>query len=230
MENKNRTATEVLISVETKLDQLMHLHRSLDLNIKVLSNKLNQLLGAPTISSNVPNISLPTNDIEQDETFPEYPPEPALPPGFSLPVETSPVGFRRTSRPETFAPEETMPKKNVPTPAMPIPEMHPAQERISDATYIPSRGERMPVMQRVVDKNGKAIFMAEVEIVNNKNHITELKTRTNGVGKWQASLAPGQYKVFLRKAGAVGKPKMEIIQDLVIDGSTPNELQMMIVK
>jgi hypothetical protein len=228
MEQKNRTATEVLISLEAKIDQLMHQHKTLDLNIKILSNKLNQLLAAP-LTPSMPSVSV-GDDFSPNETFPEYPPEPELPPGFSLPVETAPVGFRRTSRADTYAPAESQPKKNVPTPAIPTPTMHPAQEKVSTSVHIPSSADRMPIMQRIVDKNGKAIFMAEVEIVNNKNHNTELKTRTNGVGKWQASLAPGQYKVFLRKAGAVGKPKIEVIQDLTVDGSTPNELQMMIVK
>lgn len=234
-DQEQRKSTDVILSLETKIDQLLQVNRNLDFNIKILSNKLNQLLdvltSTPSITSSplssFPSAELPPNESINSQTV-VFPQE-------SNPMTTDvvPVGFRRTSRPETFDEPgqvvEATPK-NVPTPSIPVPAMHPPLEsKPSTAKNIPSSANRHPVMQRIVDKNGKAVFMAEVEIVNSKN-ITELKTRTNGVGKWQASLMPGQYKVNIKKQGGVGKEKIEISQNLTIDSATPDELQVLIIK
>lgn len=242
-EQEPRKATDVLLALETKVDHLMLMHRTLDLNIKIMSNKLNQLLDVltsiPETSSVSPGfvpsefIPSPQNNF-LDNALIEHQQE-ANSQNYVLPIESSPVGFRRTSRPETFNDGEKlteMPlKKNVPTPSMPIPVMRaPLETKEGNSSHAVSSGTRQPIMQRIVDKNGKAVFMAEVEIINSKSNIVELKTRTNGVGKYQVSLVPGLYKVNVRKQGSVGKDKMEISQNLTVDASTPQELPIMIIK
>jgi hypothetical protein len=227
--SKQRSAADILLALEAKVEQLMQMHRNLDLNMKILSNKFNQFINA---SLNVPNpvapppsAALPLNNLyppaveQPQEEFTEY--------NNSLSVETTPVGFRRTSRPETFDDGST--KNNKSTPSVSLPNMHSAQETQS-STIHQSLNERKPVIQRVVDKNGKAIFMAEVEITNLQTNIVEVKTRTNGVGKWQASLSTGRYRVALKKQQSVGKEKVEILQELDINESTPTELQVLIIK
>lgn len=223
-----RTAADVLLSLEAKIDRLIGQVNLTDLNLKNLSNKLNQLID--TLSQ------LPMEEEEAPIADSPYaiasaPPSPieSMP---QMAVETAPVGFRRTSRPETFETVPSVavpPQKTVPTPSIPQPEMFPAQEPQNPVAH-ESSGNKKQLMQRVLDKNGKAIFMAEVEILDT-NNITVCKgLRTNGVGKWQASLLPGRYKVILRKRDVQGKNNIEITQDLTVDAKTPNELQTMVVK
>jgi hypothetical protein len=217
-----RTAADVLLSLEAKVDQLMGIQRAMDLTIKVLTNRFNQLLDAltqePTEDSQVSAPSSPFA-IATAPPFPEAP-QP-------MTMETEPVGFRRTSRPETYS-QDPRPQKMVPTPSISQPQGFPAREPENPAVQDTS-GSKKQLMQRVLDKNGKALFMAEVEILDVQNN-TVHKGRTDGVGKWHASLPLGKYKVVLRKRDVQGKNNIEITQDLTVDGRTPTELQMMVVK
>lgn len=219
---KPRAATDVLLSLETKVDQLMHLHRSLDLNIKILSNKLNQMITAIT---QIPSDEAAFDEIQGENLYPAQP-EVSIP----LETETVPVGFRRVSRPETYTEPGDKNKKNTPTPSLPQSPHYAAKEGTSVTVHQPSSANRIPIMQRIVDKHGKAIFMAEVEITNLSNNVVEAKIRTNGVGKWQASLTQGQYKVTLRKQQSQSKEKIEVSQNITVDDKTPSELQVLIIK
>jgi len=170
----------------------------------------------------------------------------------ALPMEREPQGFRRTSRSETYSGDDIYLKKPTSTavvaPKFPtqIPKlMEPEVVVPNQATKFteippPGRtkadvpapsGNTIPVMQRIVDKNGKSVFLADVEIIQTENMQTVTKTRTNGAGKWMASLPIGQYRVFVRKRESLNKEKLEIVQDIQVDGSkSPFELQTMIIK
>lgn len=239
-EIKSRTASDVIISLENKIDYLMQMHKNLDLNVKIISNKLSHMINALTVLPNDLNhnsispdpVSIATappsfqeNDFKQLKIKEEF----SLPKEMGLPVEASPVGFRRTSRPETYSSPESN-QKNIPTPSVPQPEMHAPKFEQSSTIHISSTANRIPVIQRIVDKNGKSIFMAEVEIINNQSNIVEMKTRTSGVGKWQATLLPGEYKITIRKREALNKQNIEAVQNISIDNSTPAELPMLICK
>jgi hypothetical protein len=238
-EPKQRTASDVLLSLENKIDQLMQMQRNQDLNIKIMSNKLNHMIDALTNMSSDPVAPASTDPY----TIATAPPSPQIPEGFKvkvqdelvfpketgLPIEAAPVGFRRTSRPETYS-ASSPEQKNTPTPAMPQPVMHTAKVIQSNTQHIPSEANRIPVMQRVVDKNGKSLFMAQVEIVNSQSNIVEAKTRTNGLGKYQATLLPGNYKITIRKNETANKQNIEMTQNITIDAHTPNELPALIVK
>jgi hypothetical protein len=90
---------------------------------------------------------------------------------------------------------------------------------------------QIPVTQRCVDKNGKSIFLADVEILDMATMQTIFKTRTNGTGKWMASLGIGAYRVTIRKRESVSKEKIESVQDIQVDGSSSRlELPMLIIK
>jgi hypothetical protein len=235
-----RTAAEVLLSLEAKIDRLIGQVNLTDLNLKNLSNKLNHLIdGLSQLPMEENSVGNSPYDIASAPPAPmEQMPQ--------MTVETAPVGFQRHSRSETFAstpafndrPQKTvagMPAfserlpRDVPTPSIPQPEMFPAQEP-SNTVIHESSGTKKQLMQRILDKNGKAIFMAEVEILDERNITVCKGLRTDGVGKWRASLLPGKYKVVLRKRDVQGKNNIEITQDLTVDTKTPNELQTMIVK
>lgn len=256
MGNEPRKASEVLLDLESKVDVLLGLVRSQDLTIKILSNKLNTVIeGLEKSPSIVPNIM-----VEAVNTIPNHLPTPD--PGksilvesdFNLPMDTSPTGFRRTSRPETYAGDNAylppQPKAQEPRFPTQIPRPSgqteiivptninrqqgqplPTQPQKTESTLVSHEGNSIPVSQRVVDGNGKSVFLADVEITDLATMQSVFKTRTNGTGKWSAPLQVGEYRVNIRKRESLSKEKLEVAQDIRVDGSTsPFELSLMIIK
>jgi hypothetical protein len=261
LEKEPRKATDVLLDLESKIETLLQVVRSQDLNIKLLSNKLNLVMekiekqppAAPKIMVEAVN-SLPT------PTFSEVP-EPAVEQknipvssDFNIPTDNTPQGFRRTSRPETFSGDNVYLKSGgdsttrfpMQLPKLPADRVanKPAEVVVTaqeinekpapEAKKASKQNEvtgSVPVVQRIVDKNGKSIFLAEVEVLDLSTTEPVFKTRTNGTGKWMASLPVGSYKVIIRKRESVSKEKLEAEQDIHIDGTqSPLELQTMIIR
>lgn len=300
-----RKATDVLIDIETKVNALLDMVRSQDLVIKVLSNKLNDVMGKLEKQSQAaPKFTVEA--IQQPVVAPVLPPGftqiPAGDPERTIPVaaehrlpETSaPQGFRRNSRPETFAGDNAYlphPEMEVKMPVQ-LPKMPPPVRQQGGQVPPPGRGPgsevvappevqnprnnkkgvfappnpqgspyaqhgtpnpmmaqepeqaphesqvmplaaqgQIPVMQRCVDKNGKSIFLADVELTDLSTGQPFFKTRTNGAGKWMASLGIGAYRVVITKRASGNKGMMEAIQDIQVDGSkSPLELPMVIIK
>lgn len=298
-----RKATDVLIDIETKVNALLDMVRSQDLVIKVLSNKLNDVMGKLDKQSQAaPKITVEA--IQQPVVAPAFPPGftqiPAGEPERTIPVSAQsklpetdvPQGFRRNSRPETFAgdnsylphPEKEMrmpvqipkmpPNRPVPNGPVPPPGRGPGSEIVAppeasnprnnkggvfappnpqgspfaqhgtpnplmapehEDTFQPAPQQQtqgnIPVMQRCVDKNGKSIFLADVELTDLSTGQPFFKTRTNGAGKWMASLGIGAYRVVITKRASGNKGTMEAVQDIQVDGSkSPLELPMVIIK
>lgn len=268
MEKEPRKASDVLLDLEKKLDVALSIIRTQDLNIKILSNKLNSILDAlekrsvapPKIVSEAvqaarPTIQpvLPTPSVVSINEIP-------VSAELNLPLEESPQGFRRTSRPETFAGDDTYLRQasKLPTqsPKMPVAPKQgintPPPGRSMGEVVVPAQATKktesptprpqqaptqamlqnaIPVSQRVVNGHGKSLFLADVEVIDASNMQTVLKTRTNGTGKWQASLGVGGYRVIIRKLDSASKERLEVTQDISVDGSqSPFELQTIIVK
>lgn len=259
MENAPRKASDIVSECLSKINQLLAIIQAQDLNIKVLSNKLNdvmQLLEKQAASPQKITVeavsAMPPQSVFQ-KSMP-FDPERQVPISAhdTLPVDNSPNGFRRTSRPETFEGDhaylpqsfsQVHPKYPVQVPNQPPPgREQPPAEIIVPSQEKPAAPKKekvatapvqnaIPVMQRIVDRSGKSIFLADVEIVDHNTAEAVFKTRTNGTGKWMASLGPGKYRVTIRKGASMSKDKMEAVQDIQIDGSqSPLELQTMICK
>jgi len=172
-----------------------------------------------------------------------------------LPEAAAPKGFRRTSRSDALegddvyrtqpTQESSAPKypvqmpKGMPPPGRTPPEVIvPAPQQAVSPSKSPAASPKnalaqnaIPVMQRVVDKNGKSVFLADVEITDLSSAQPIFKARTNGTGKWMASLGVGAYRVTIRKGGNKVKDGMEAIQDIQVNGNeSPLELQTLIIK
>lgn len=251
MEKEPRKATDVLLELENKIEILLSMIRSQDLNLKLLSNKLNLVMeklekqpAAPNkIVVEAVNTVTPTAPIDEKHI--------PVSPENTIPMEVAPKGFRRTSRPETFSGDNAYFNKSrgndtVVFP-MQLPKMSDTAEvvvpeaskiEIPNTTKVKKADKptamdqhQIPVVQRIVDKNGKAVFLAEVEITDLSNNSEVSKTRTNGTGKWMATLPIGNYRVYIRKRESLTKEKVETAQDIQVDGtSSPLELQTMILK
>jgi hypothetical protein len=294
MGQEPRKATDVLLDLESKMDKVLDLIQNLDLINKLNSNKLNDVVarldkqaeGAPKITVEaVQNIPLPNPNLPPGfKSLPAGDPERVVPfvAETSLPQEDFPQGFRRNSRPETYAKEKnsefTMyggegqpalqgsqtPQKPYRSPEPPGPNVRPPPGRTQNiapeimasappATTSHKRGPvvpptplnpmtvpqpmpqsiqgQIPVVQRCVDKNGKSIYLADVQITDMNTNQPVLKTRTNGMGKWMATLGIGSYRVEINKLESLSKEKIQSFQDVHVDGSTPKlDLPMLIIK
>lgn len=211
----NRTLTDIILTIEAKVDQLLGFHMSQDLSAKIASNKLNRV--ESKLDNLIEALSEEGSPLQIASAVPSFPSD-VEEHQFSIGLETKPLGFPRTSRPETFATETEM--RNT------VPSKRPALTE--EDMFTPN--ERKAITQRVVDRNSKAVYMANVEIINAKTGNMENKLRTNGMGKYSASLVPGNYKIIIRKDGGIGKEKLEISQNLIINDQTPSELQTLIIK
>jgi len=240
MSDEPRKATDVLLELEAKIDALLNIVRSQDLNIKVLSNKLNAFIASKPTTSPVTVEAVNTTKFS---TVPEPTIQIPISNENQLQIDTSPTGFRRTSRPETYVSNivtnkqvETKYPVQLPKAEIIVPQAiintnqvveKPNQIEPTQKSHINS----IPVKQRVVDKNGKSIFLADVEVINVASGEKITKTRTNGTGKWMASLVPGIYKVVLSKRESLTKEKIELIQEINVDGkTTPLELPALLFK
>lgn len=295
MTDEPRKATDVLLEVESKVTALLDLARAQDLVIKILSNKLNDVIvrldkqqAAPQ-KIIVETVQTPSKPSNMPPAFPQLPggePERTIPvtAEHALPQSDTPQGFRRNSRPETYAPKTVPPPPpqqvvklgDEPQRQMPV-QLPPGMNKQQAAGLVPPPGRgvnseivvppdanhvpgnkrtragsivapsqplgtppmvgsdqaqgQIPVSQRCVDKNGKSIFLADVEIVDMTTAQPIFKTRTNGAGKWMASLGIGGYRVTIRKRESVTKEKIEAVQDIQVDGTQPKlELPMLIIK
>ncbi len=261
MNVEQRKASEVLLELEAKVNAILDIIRTQDLNNKIISNKLNSTIQLLEKLNSAPPAP---PKIEAINTLPTSTHTPA-PTSFSereipisaenkISVEEAPKGFRRNSRPETFAGDDSFLPENNKYPVQ-VPKMsnQPPPGRAVEEVSVPKKTVKnsknlsenttesvvlnsenlnaVPVSQRVVNAHGKSLFLADVEVIDLKSMQSVSKTRTNGTGKWSASLPVGNYRVFIRKLDSATKEKLEVKQDIVVDGQqSPLELSVIIIK
>ena len=234
MSNESRKASDVILELESKINTLLGLAATQDLLMKLLSNKLNDLILV---------VNAGTKPVTKQVTIEAVDDSPKLLPisnESKLPIQELPTGFRRTSRPETYSGDNAFLQKSdqgVVKFPMQLPNAQKEAEVIMPSPAEPEEMQKqvlsnaIPVMQRVVDKTGKSIFLADVEVFNNGAQKPLFKSRTNGTGKWMATLAPGEYKVVIRKRESLTKEKLESTQDIVVNSDvSPLELQTLIMR
>ena len=269
--SEQRKASEILLDLENKIDKLIGLTETQNLNSRILSNKLNELMNLlskqntsaakitmEAVSTAPKNVATPLQNFQPTDAERQIP----IFAEAKLPETNSPQGFRRTARPETFSGGEApldqtkeskepegmkfplqIPKGGPPPGRSASPEIMasmpavketlPPQKSTNKSVKASLLQNAIPVHQRIVDKNGKTIFLADVEIMDLSNEQPVYKTRTNGTGKWMASLGVGVYRVTIRKQESLnkGKSALEAIQDVQVDGQqSPLELQTLIIK
>ncbi len=174
----DRKATDILLSIEQKVQLILGHNKNQDLLMKTLLNRLQALeeqTPAPSIVENV--------DPKTKQQLP------GLKPGVR-------IGSQIT-RETTEVPEEKIDTIEL--------ESKPTGQR-RDLRYVPSNydGKPIPVQQKLLYEDGRAIVTAQVEILSNGNLVKSLKT--NATGKWTNTLNPGTYTVrFSKKATSTQK-------------------------
>jgi len=255
MENA-RKASDILLDLVNKVEQLLNLSRSQDLNFKILSNKLNLVMeqmkgaGVPiiaaqqTYSASADNSMMPQTMLKNRATESVLIADDVN----SISVDENPSGFRRTSRPETFTansiaqsqvikPKQPLQNKVlIQDPAPPSQDQLEAFEQFkpfSDAgsvAAIDNVAGLVAVTQRVLDKNNKSVFLADV-VIADKDGKQVSKIRTNGMGKWTAALPTGIFMVKVSKRESVTRQSMEATQSIVVDGKESKlALDQLIIK
>src|SRR5579885_3417371 len=98
--NEPRKASDILIDLEEKINKVLAIQQIVDTNVKNLSNKLNEITTAINNGTQQKSHKPPEFSIEAPKTI-------SISQENQLPIEQAPVGFRRTSRPETFEQQNT---------------------------------------------------------------------------------------------------------------------------
>lgn len=237
-----RKATDVLLDLESKIDSLINNLKNQDLLLKVMSNKLNSLIEKADkqpikqtvkqtpMSETANNAAQFVNSLARSASVEVDSKNVLISSEDNIPLSAPHQNFSRTSRPETFAGDNAFLKKES-KPKEAVITIKNKKEEV-DAPKIPVKnsGQSIPIMQRVVDKNGKSIFLAEVEVSNSAGDQV-FKGRTNGTGKWMASLPIASYKVVIRKKESITKQTIEVSQNINVDGSNSQiELPVLIMK
>jgi len=256
MENEPRKASQVLLELEAKIDNLTNLVVSQNFANQLLSNKISELLQSiksqktylPNITAEAANTA-PQIPVSPMDDFISSDPEREFPvfAENKLPEVSDLLGYRRTSR-QDMQPENNLKQTNVApheengsmqSQKLPITreqvaniqkqEFQPkSQIKKSDKVVIQNA---VPVIQRVVSSAGKSVFLAKVEIIDKATSKLVLNTKTGSTGKWTASLSPGNYQVAIRKIESQQQPKMEVIQNIQVDGKvSPYELPTVTLK
>lgn len=86
-----------------------------------------------------------------------------------------------------------------------------------------SRSSSTNVSQRVVDRNGKSLFLANINIIDHETQASIFETRTSAVGKWAAPLPIGNYRVSIKKREPLTHKEIEAFQDIKVDGSVARQ-------
>lgn len=195
-----RKATDVLLALEAKVETLSKLMYSLDMNIKLVLNRLNTLSGTPVQQTPMQMPADPDKQVVQTSQ------QEVIPLANKMEDFT---GHRRTARAESYADETaaTVPVRNAPVPR----EVQASKQVIDTA----NAGKKVPVVQRVSDNTGKDLFMAKVSVFD-MNEKSVCETKTSASGKWQAILPPGKYKVKIIKTDTATKKQIEALQEITV--------------
>jgi len=201
-EDNTRKATDVLISIESKLESLLNHHKSQDLNLKILSNKLNTLVDAlpKLIEATKEKPAPPKFTVEIADSAPQLT---KINSDSNIKLEVTPQSDRRASRDSDdyfrdYDDKSLVIEKKIEAPV----------NKVTDKI--------VQVTQRIIDKNQKSIFLADVEIKSLGGDFSQ-KAKTNSVGKWSANLSPGQYRVSISKRESNTRQKIDVTQDISVD-------------
>lgn len=204
---EERKATDILLSIEADVKEILGYVRNSDLKDKIILERLRLLTETPESQGQKPD--------QFDEQSLQIP---IAPEKLSI-FESSPLKDKIRKAME----EASKDQDNIQFTDLSAETTQSGKRR---GTRIQTNAEKqISVQQRVVDSESKNIFMAKVEVFDESN--TSVKqTKTNQAGKWFAQLLPGNYQVVLSKAGTATKPAISISYDIDIPDQDSNfELQ-----
>lgn len=175
-ENKERNMSEVILSIEDNVKQVLAVFKTIALTNTIILDKLNKL-SLPPSSDIIIEKPAPTpinkimgNNFSGEAIIPELPVKKPK-------IEPKQEVFQEVKQ------EHTQELKT---------EKHSLSKEENKSK------RKIPVTQLVLSKENKKIFMAVFEIFDSSGSIID-KGKTNAEGKWQKLLPPGMYKFKISK-------------------------------
>jgi len=233
-----RKATDILASIEDKLNTNIKLIYSYDLNVRLVLDRVNK------IYNYIERLETAELEMMKQSENSEIVEEPKIvniiPPEQRIEEAKTTIGQRRGSRTPDASPTIASQQKSDITKHVMTATMQPGTQASQNTavphqtvsakqTYVPS-DRKVPVMQRITDHTGKDLFMANITISTMDNEEV-VKVKTNAAGKWQAQLRPGKYIVDMVKTDTATKNKIEGKQEITIhDSNSPITLPIAIIK
>ena len=216
-DDNSRKATQVLLDIEAKINSMLSLLQSQDFSMKLLSNKITAM---EEVLKQKPDFR-----IEAEQTFKApTPKDEIIDSEFFITQEEFPNTNRRGTRNDVAVKKPNLKKKD-PTPAIVVdttaqPSIINKSSGVEFRDYDDSlkSDSEIPVSQKVVDRVGKAVLLADVEIRNKKTNKID-KIRTNMVGKWMHPLPVGSYDITITKRELNTTNKKQVKQTLLVDGT-----------
>lgn len=210
-----RKATDILIDLERKIEQLLGYKKTEDLNQKLILDRLNKLLdrlnellelksqpNSAVVKPQPSSAKLPSVGAYVEPT----PPIAMLPSGkniISAKNEFEFVDVDEEGNEQLKEDLQPLGRRDIRTPV--------------------SQGKKTQVQQKIIYPDGKNVILANVEVytmvpgLKGKSEKKIAKqTRTNSSGKWAAALDPGKYYIHVFKSATNNKPIVELNYEVEI--------------
>jgi len=234
-----RKATDILLKIEHMIGKVLGHNTNQDLLIKTLMNRIHALEQKIEALQHIPIQAAPSASPEpqKQQEFPKHsgdaPPRrinaqlPGLKPsvkissnqntqqesGFQFPNYQKQPAENASNRKITRDPEEDEAEK-LELEAKP-------QGKRRDSRYVSgtSDGKPVPVQQKLLYSDGRAISTAKVEVFDSSSNLVK-SLKTNATGKWTNALPPGKYTIQVSKKGTSTKNAVEVQAEITIPNST----------
>lgn len=187
-DGEDRKATEILLSLESKMETMIKVMSTYDMTIKILLDRVNKMHSyINSLQEEMIQEQLQKTKEEQFRPYDEPKRIFDINQDDAIPESNAPIANIRSSRTNTL----------------------PVEKQTENSE------KKVPVTQRITDSNGKDLFIADVSVMTKNNELV-VKAKTNTVGKWQAHLKPGDYIINVVKVDAATKKKIEAMQEITI--------------
>lgn len=213
--SEDRKATDVLLQIESKVDELLSYIKADNLadkiileRLRIVTESLEKLLLKPSNVSvsdigKKPNLSVsadftkPTTNVVSEQQQRQL----------SDKISITTLSLKDKIKKAMDDAKEDTASLEFPT----------AKEKSKEK----NTDKQISVQQKITDIEGSNLFMANVEIFD-LNDVLIKKTKTNQTGKWLAQLPVGAYNVNVTKVGANNKPSINVKYSIEITNENSN--------
>lgn len=214
--SEDRKATDVLLQIESKVDELLSYIKADNLANKIILERLR------IVTESLEKLSLKPSSVSVSDSGKK--PNLSVSADFTKP--TTNVGSEQQQQKQlsdkisvtTLSLKDKIKKA-----------MDDAKEDTSSLEFPAAKEQSkekntdkpISVQQKITDVEGSNLFMANVEIFD-LNDVLIKKTKTNQTGKWLAQLPVGTYNVAVTKVGANNKPSINVKYSIEITNENSN--------
>jgi len=218
IDNK-RTATDILLDIESKLSILERRQQNSENLLKILLGRINQMMAGvpapalpetqsvPQVQMKSPSIPAPSNRIQVPATTPEPVGRVINKDNFESRPKTSKFSDMAAAHGvDIDEPSQVIEEKFVGKPGA-LPPDPSGDDMVEAPARGNSRGQRGPkntagpkssISQVLKSENDSPLFLANIEVFDESGTLIN-QTRTNTKGRWLMALAPGDYQVHVLK-------------------------------